>query len=103
MQLIRDNTRVDLEWIGEGYSGEYDEDDPLDEKLMRFDVFRRESEDAEWEEVPDSSYCTQLPDSLSDELKQKALERIMDDVYGYTGSIKRRCEELSWISPEWLS
>lgn len=57
--------RVDWSNIGEGFCGDFDEDDPEDENLLRFDVYVRtpycgdNAEDWEkWDAVEDASYCT---------------------------------------------
>jgi hypothetical protein len=89
------DTRVCLEWIGEGLCGDYDETDPDDKPLLRFDV-ERLVEDA-WEPVEDSSYCTQIERDAPVEVRLAAVNHILDRVAGTTGSIKRICEQLSWL------
>lgn len=37
--------KVVIEWIGEGIDGDYDEEDPDDEPLCRFSVYRRYDRD----------------------------------------------------------
>ncbi len=53
---------VGWEWIGEGRSGDYDEDDPGDAKMLRATLYVRPevsgAGDMEWEPVEDGSYCT---------------------------------------------
>ena len=97
--LIQDDRKVDLWQAGEGWNGDYDPDDPNDVELWRFDV--QELVDGEWETMSDASYCTQLPVDMDFVTTQKALRWIMQETYGRT-QIKRICEELSWISPEWF-
>jgi hypothetical protein len=90
MELTAGDVKVVLEAIGEGRSGEYNEDDPEDIELLRFTVYRKNPDhptintpwewDA-WEQVEDASY----------------------EVYSYVEagqSIKKICELLSWIAPE---
>lgn len=94
--LTKGNRRVIWEYIGEGWSGDYNEDDPQDTPLLRFSCFRRDGK--EWGEMPDASYCTRMPlNSPAKILKEAAkiiVEAIQDCQY------KRRLEELSWFCPE---
>ena len=97
--LIQDDRKVDLWQAGEGYFGDFDPDDPTDVEFWRFDV--QELRDGEWETLDDASYCTQLPVDQDFVTIQKALRWIMNETHGKT-QIKKICEELSWISPEWF-
>lgn len=100
-----ENNLVKVEWYNadEGWSGDYDPDDPNDENLLRFDVYRR-GPDGEWEEVEDASYCTQMPASTCKEVLQRALRMLLKE---YTNalssnpncSVKKLGESLSWICP----
>lgn len=101
MELIRENVKVELEDIGEGISGDYNPDDPNDTPLLRFYVLRKD-EDGEWQEYPDGSYCTQInAETTSEERQREILEvimdRVFDEVSGGVSSIKKACEELSWL------
>lgn len=85
---------VELEDIGEGLSGDYDPSDPYDVALLRFTVLLN------GEQVEDASYCTRIPadtDSITQAtLAATILEQVIEEVLcGH--SIKRLCEELSWI------
>lgn len=85
---------VVLEYIGEGYNGDYDDTDPSDRQLLRFDVYLN------GEPVDDASYCTQIPATIDNPTKIKMETAILDAVYeplvnGY--SIKKLCEKLSWL------
>jgi hypothetical protein len=109
VSLEEDNVKVELSWIGEGWNGDYQADDPNDEPLLRFDISAHKSLNnpyAEpdngdgWEPILDASYCTQLL-ACDKPIAIKALRHIMDVVKpevlrGY--SIKKVCERLSWIS-----
>ncbi len=84
--------KVVIEWIGEGIDGDYDEEDPDDEPLCRFSVYRRYDRDERmdphflddhtpwgeydidegWRAVADASYCTQLKATLPRERLEKA-------------------------------
>jgi len=108
LELIKGNVKVSWCWIGEGKSGDYDPDDPTDIPLMRFDVYKYEDSDgmgSDWEEIIDSSYCTLFPVTEQERTKILALEYIMDRTYEFVirgQSIKRLCEELSFIFPKWF-
>jgi len=100
--LVRGNLKIELEYIGEGWNGDYDPDNPDDEKLLRFTcLMSNESED--WEQIDDASYCTRLPESISDEEAEKALRILMEGIENRgLLSIKKECERLSWIGIDWL-
>jgi len=104
MELIKNNVKVEWVELGEGFSGDYDPDDPDDVELLRFDV--SVLIDKEWVDPGDASYCTLFPVNESDEIKMKALKLIMDEVYEWASqgySVKKLCERLSWINPEWVT
>ena len=93
--VSRDNITVTFENLNEGYSGDYNENDPDDKNLLRFTVYKDNKE------VDDASYCTTIPVTASISDVYKAAEYILNEVYwplrsGY--SIKKLCETLSWIS-----
>jgi len=117
MSMIRDHVRIDLTDIGEGIDGDYDEEDPTDVPLFRFDVFVDETlanvngclndksfglgiGGVEWYIPQDTSYCTQLPTDLTEAEKKMALGILMDQIYDavLSGSPKKTCEWMSWIS-----
>lgn len=103
MELVRGNVKIELENIGEGWSGYYDETDKDDTPLLRFYVYKKI--DDEWQEVDDASYCTALLSSISEEEQLKCLEILMNEFYepvtdGYP--VKKLGESLSCISSEWL-
>lgn len=94
LRLERGNIAVTLEYIGEGNDGDYDPDDAGDEPLMRVGVQRLE--DGKWDEVEDSSYCTQISARGSEAGKGLALEYIIAQL-PQTGSVKKIMERMSWI------
>jgi hypothetical protein len=104
MELKKD--KVMVEWddsTNEGISGDYDPDDPNDIPLLRFYVNKLVSN--EWEELPDASYCTQVDARTSNDIQRKLLQVLMDEVYEEVKSghsIKKLCEQLSWIDPSWV-
>lgn len=99
--------RVDLEWIGEGISGDFNNDNPLDEQLLRFTVYRREDvESSRWHQVEGASYCTYLPATAPRSILTYALKRIYGKVaekVEKNQSIIKLCENLSHISLDWFS
>lgn len=94
---------VKVEWVelGEGLDGDYNEDDPEDVELLRFDVY--EWVNGEWEPVDNASYCTNFPVSATKEQRREGLKVLMAGVYKDLvsgNSIKKICEKLSWIGIE---
>ena len=91
------------EWVnlGEGVNGDYDPVDPDDENLLRFNVYVN---DGGWVEIPDASYCSNMPATASPEMLEASLrfifERYSEVLVDYprcsAGSLG---EELSWLSP----
>lgn len=106
-QLIDNNVRVVLrDDTNEGWGGDYDSNDPHDELLLRFDVDERIGNADSWQPIDDASYCTALPANTPKSLIDKALQIIMIEIKdavesGY--SIKKTCERLSWINPNWIA
>lgn len=102
---ISDDGKVKVEWedLGEGVCGDYDPDDPEDVALLRFYSYYLDGK--EWEPLDDGSYCTLTPvDTHGPVLIGLAqlLAAEIGDAYAAGGSVKKVCERLSWISPEWL-
>ncbi|MCG3207261.1 MAG: hypothetical protein FOGNACKC_00861 [Anaerolineae bacterium] len=98
MELSKDTVKVEWVELGEGLSGDFDPNDPDDVELLRFDVSRLVS--GHWVEVRDASYCTEMPVSAHPFWQWAGLEAILREVWeplkeGH--SIKRKCEELSWL------
>ncbi len=52
-----DNMKAEFEYIGEGYSGDYEPLELGDRPLLRLYLFKKD-EDGEWQEVEDGSVCT---------------------------------------------
>ena len=97
---------VKVEWVnmGEGWEGDYDETNPEDANLLRFDVSFRESKNDEWIAAEDGSYVTRLTAGTSDSDLLAGLIEIISSIDGnsadwfYNRSHKRICERLSWLS-----
>lgn len=56
--------KVVLEYIGEGYQGDYDPEDAEDEPLLRYSLYQKD-DDGVWDDVDCGSYCTYL--SINDD------------------------------------
>lgn len=118
-EIVKGDVMIVLEDLGEGWDGDYNEEDPLDEPLLRFscyvrgDLLRRYQDQApydveedqswlpngEWSPLSNSSYCTQLNAEMEPHLKRHALEMLMGMLYDPIDSLrpKKACEEASWI------
>lgn len=112
----RDGIRVEWVDLGEGWSGDWDEDDPDDEPLLRFDVYIHKdrleelvgynaepcfSEGYEgWYSPQDSSYCTRMNANAPRDVLIEALEAIWASV-DHEGCGKN-LEHMSWICAEWV-
>jgi len=109
-EVTRGRIKVELENIGEGRSGDYQPSDPEDVPLMRFSVCRKVAGNdrflgQEWEQLDDASYCTQIPATSPQVMLHRLAQYLLDVVYEPANdghSIKKICERLSWIEPEWL-
>ena len=74
LPVIEDDL-IRIKWvnIGEGIHGDYNENNPNDVNLLRFDVSVK-TDDGTWEDIEDASYCTQVPaDTPKDDLKELLL------------------------------
>lgn len=110
--------RVELDFEGEGNSGDYDEDDPDDMPLMRFACAARvphpgNPDHGELVYLDETSYCTQVDDNAPWEVKLAIAATIFHEVKdklafaegtqvepAWGQRAKRACEELSWISDQ---
>jgi len=101
--LVGTDIRVEMENIGEGKIGDFDPDDPTDENFLRFYISERKN--GNWIEIEDASYCTLIPADTEREILSKLLTLILDRVSSAIksgDSVKKLCEELSWIEPSWV-
>lgn len=88
--------------LGEGWGGDWDEDDPNDQNLLRFDVGVHKFDGGD-DEGAEYSFCTRMPADVSDELLLRGLRAILreySDAVEGGGSTKRAMEWMSWISPD---
>jgi hypothetical protein len=114
MEIIKGKCKVEWVELGEGWSGDYNPNDPEDEELLRFDVYTSDTNyctcgrkpcacGEEWVDPGDVSYCAAFPVGAPDKLKMRALELIVERLYDQPVNYwKKICEELSWISPDWV-
>jgi hypothetical protein len=103
-RVLRENDafRVEMDWIGEGWSGDYNPNDPADAPLLRFYAFEKVL--GEWEEIHDGSYCTQFPATTDRALIEKATDLILTRITNapIDEAIKTILQRLSWIEPSWV-
>jgi len=99
-----DNVKVELEHIGEGFFGDYNEEDSKDVPLLRFYISGLI--DGNWEELDDCSYCTRIPATAKQEIVDAAARFICKE---YSAALKSRGmdnppkklgAELSWLSED---
>lgn len=108
-----EKVKVEIEWLGEGWDGDYDESNPDDKPFLRFSVYKLEggyfetgsTKDPYWESIDDSSYCTLMPATCSPSMVMRAAKYILGNVEQRVLEglpIKKTCEGLSWIKPGWF-
>lgn len=74
MSVCGRTVRVDWVNLGEGYNGDYNPNDPEDQKLLRFDVYKWDDDD--WRLIEDASYCTCMPLYCGTEPMEIGIRRI---------------------------
>lgn len=111
----KENVLVEWVELGEGLCGEYNENDPDDVELLRFYVQRwYEPGEGNWSsgtvteagfyDMDDASYCTNFPVKSTDEERKVGLQVLMSRLFDRASrdeSVKKICEELSWIDTGW--
>lgn len=103
LKVIKGEYKVEWNWIGEGYKGDYDPHDPEDKALLRFYCFRKNN--GIWEEIDFASYCTKVVRTTPNEkLKEltlpifKALEEnLKPGQYAASWNLERDLEKLAWM------
>lgn len=73
---------VELSYIGEGYHGDYNENDPEDKPLLRADVYGRNEETENWDMI--ASTCTHYPATCSEVEKEFLALTILRVLHGET-------------------
>jgi len=96
VSYTKGGVRVEIEYIGEGFSGDYDPENPEDKPLLRFNVMHRVGR--EWDQDSDGSFCTQVPATISQEEAKRLARHIWQKAQKPKESLKRTCERLSWIT-----
>lgn len=91
---------VTIRWVelGEGWGGDYNEDDETDDELLRFDI------EKDGEILDDGSYCTAFPVKTTPRQRLDGLIFLMSHLLDYVkeDNYKHRAEEMSWIDPTWV-
>ena len=89
---------IELEWIGEGIDGDYNPSNPNDIPLLRVNVQRR-TNDGDWEDLNDGSYCTQFSATSNSEnanaIATYLLYKVEQEISAHP---KRFLESLSSVS-----
>ena len=93
--------RVEWEWLGEGQSGDYNENDENDVPLLRFSCERlvgREGRSLRWEAMDSASYCT----NMSVAATQAVLRRVAEMILGVLdlSHYRRELERLTWLGDD---
>ena len=108
LNIESENFLVIISHIGEGYEGDYNEEDPEDKPLLRYDIYHKSNED---EVIPDGSSCTNISiNSLSSDVEhffkevvlveaEELLKEIEDTSYSLS-SIGKKLFKYSHISDE---
>ena len=122
--MAEEDFKIELEDIGEGLSGDYDEADPEDVPLLRFYCYvkgqlrrkllserpwdledRSDANMEEWVSVNCGSFCTRLPATLAQGDVASATAYLFERVYPAVvdgTDMKRTLERMSWIDESWL-
>lgn len=101
--IIPGEVKVVIGWIGEGWQGDYDPDDPDDQPLLRFDAYDLNRPPDIYgphsRSFQDTSYCTRLPATIPPEVL-KSVCRVIAVSLADESHWKRPCEEWSWVNAE---
>ena len=101
--VTNDTNTVKVEWeyIGEGWYGDFDPTDLTDDPLLRFSVSVKDGD--EWEYAEDASYCTQNEiDTDPNDLREigvhiiRAFEECVQEGRGW----KQEMANASWWTPD---
>lgn len=101
MRLTKGNLRVVWEYVGEGWGGDYNPNDPKDTPFLRFSC--DEKINGVWEGIEDSSYCTQMSANTSRSTLKRGLKYIMSglkEAVDAGRSVRKVMERNSWLSPK---
>ena len=96
--LTDGNLRVVIEWIGEGWEGDYNPEDPVDEPLVRFYCDHKKGK--RWEEIDSASYCTCMrathPRKVYTWMARQIMD-VLDRTLREGGSVKQAMSLMSWL------
>lgn len=97
---ISDDGRVKVEWVdlGEGFSGDYNPDDPTDKPLLRYDAYTLE--EGQWVEMDDGSYCTLVEATTPETTLATYAKYMANQLASALPSPKKMAERLSWMPQE---
>ena len=103
LELARGTHKVVWEYIGEGWSGDYNPEDSEDTPLLRFSCYECDEHgftmDADaWRQMDDASYCTRMPVGTPVQVLARAAGIILEAIEDV--NYKKRLEELSWFCPD---
>jgi hypothetical protein len=101
MELIRGNLKVEFDYIGEGLSGDFNPEDPLDIPLLRFYISKLNPE-GEWEYLEKGSYCTGVHADTDLATVAKLLGMIMEAIT-FTNCDKTKIAEFSYMDESWAN
>ena len=106
--IVKGDLKVTFENIGEGWSGDYDPEDPEDNNLLRIYIYLRTNEDgrADWIQVEDGSICTSLPAETAPLTRRHLLEMVFEDADASVSREENRIsrhlmDEFSYVNPRW--
>jgi hypothetical protein len=93
----KDDIRVVLDYIGEGRSGDYDDEDPEDIPLMR--VYIEREEEGDWTEIQhDASACLMLPATTpKDKLQQIAADFLQQVLNNLDACFEEMVGDWTWL------
>ena len=97
---------VTLDYCNEGHDGDYNQKDPTDEPLMRFDIVQRDGEDGQFVDFDCASGCCQLNYATSTlQQRQRFLEIAMCYAEEYVVKQQRAAKHvvgaITWVGADW--
>lgn len=94
------SVRVEWENLDEGWNGEYDPDDPDDQNLLRFAIYKKDK-DGKWEALDNGTWCTFFYEGVEEGKLKAALKHIMSHVYDSVVEYGEcSCASLSHVNPK---
>jgi hypothetical protein len=92
-----DTLKVELQWKGDGLSGDFDPHDPEDVPLLRFMVEKRQEET--WVPVEGGDRITTLPATLTDAKQSLVVDFLLSRLTTayQQGQFKQMAAKLAWM------